>query len=410
MPRSLPQTLCSRTCLAHPQAVVVLAAGREPVALVRSLCALALQRSADGLWLAADAFGVVLVPNGPVAEVEGALASLGPSLPFPVRVTAPVPAGDWALRAGLDLAAGWAGPDGVVLTTLAGAVPEARWLAEATAALGSPLDAVLGEVVPPGNGPDAAGRYAGLLAALAARLDPDPADPAPAHGREEAASLAIRGSALAGLGGLPIGPAGGPQSGPPGGVAGLLAALRRRDGRIRHLAGMRVEAALPPAPIEPAFAVRRRLRARQAVRQFWAAGIGVFERETPGFRRWAARLGLTAGALGTALSATRFGVAWATVAAASPALAPALRPPEALPQELHLARLLLAAARWEGKPGWQRKPEGAAERAPPAQRPGGFAPGGANPGDDSPGDDSPGGSCMLRKPGGGWNRDGSCGP
>jgi hypothetical protein len=356
--------------------------------LVRCLCALALQRSADGLWLAPGAFGAVVVPNGPVAAVEGALRSLGPSLPFAVRVTPPVPAGNWALRAGMDMAARWVGEDGVVLTTLAEAVPEPRWLSHAVAALAGPADVVLGEVVPPGSGPDAAARHAALLAALAARLDPEPGDPAPAHGQEEAASFAIRAAALARMGGLPVGPN--------GGIAGLLAALRRQDGRIAHIAGMRVEAELPPAPLEPVLACRRRLLARRAVRAFWTAGIGVFERETPEFRRWAARLGIPAGALGAALAAPHFGAAWARVAAESPALAPrAPLRPEALPRQTRLARLLLALARL--RDGAAPMPEGAAA---PAQRPGGLPPGSENPG----------GSCMLWNPGGAWNRAGSCGP
>ncbi len=382
MPESLPQTAACQTARSRPQAVIALPAGREPAPLLRSLCALALQRSMDRLWLAPDAFGVVLVPNGPVETVEGVLASLGPALPYAVRITAPVPAGDWALRAGLDAALRWAGSAGVVLSTTAGAVPEAGWVAQALAALaGDQLDAALGEVVPPGRGPDAAGRHAGLLAALAARLDPDPADPSPAHGQESAASLALRGAALRALGGLPVGPA--------GGVAGLLAGLRRQDGRVRHLAGMRVEATLPPAPVEPARAVWRRLRARRAVREFWTQGTGVFERETPEFRRWAARLGLPAGSLGAALSVPCFGQAWTRVVAESPALAaPAPLPPTALPREIAAAHALLALARLRRSPA-----------VAPPQRPGDFAPG-------SP---RPEGMGTVRKPAGAWKRAGSCG-
>lgn len=355
-PRSLPPASSglpaglhrAPTDMTPPPAVVVLGAGQDPVALLRGLCALAVQRSTEGLFLAPGAFGVVLVPNGPAAMVEGALASLGGSCPFPVQVTPPVPAGDWALRAGLDAALRWAGPDAVLLTTEAGAVPEAGWVAQAVAALtvapaaGERTDAVLGQVVPPAaagpGGDDAAARYAAALAALAALLDPEPANPAPAHGQAATASFAIRGAVLGALGGLPVGPQ--------GGLAGLLAALRRRDGQVRHLDGMRVEASLPPQAIEPAMAAWRRLRARRAVRGFWLAGTGVFTRETREFGRWAARLGIPAGALGAALSARRFGEAWAAVTAASPVLAaPPWLPPSALPREFRRARLLLLAAR-----------------------------------------------------------------
>ncbi|TCZ55274.1 hypothetical protein [Roseicella aquatilis] len=335
MPFLLSQRAASQRTNTRPRAVVVLGAGQRPAALLRCLCALGLQRSAEGLFLAPGAFGVVLVPNGPPAAVTGVLAGLGPALPFAVRLTPPVPAGDWSLRAGLDAALRWAAPDGLLLTTEAEAVPEARWLAHA---LASPAEAMLGEVVRPGAGSDAAARHAALLAALAARIDPEPGEPAPAHGQEAAASFAIRAAVLRRLEGFPVGPE--------GGLAGLLAALRQRDGRVRHVPGMRVEAEAAPRPIEPALAARRRLRARRAVREFWTAGTGVFERETVAFRHWAARLGLPAGALGAALATPHFGAAWAAVEAASPALAARrLLPPAALPGQIRTLRLLLALTR-----------------------------------------------------------------
>ena len=337
---------------ARPQAVVVLAAGRDPVALLRGLCALAVQRSTEGLFLAPGAFGVVLVPNGPAAAVDGALDSLGPSLPFPVLVTPPVPAGDWALRAGLDAALRWAGPDGVLLTTEAGAVPEAGWVARAVAALAEPA-ARRGARPGGAAGRDRGGRRCRIRRGRALCRGAGGAGRAarPRPGRSRPSAWPGGGGQLrhpqrraSDLGGLPIGPE--------GGLAGLLAALRRRDGTVRHLDGMQVEASLPPQAIEPALAAWRRLRARRAVRGFWTSGIGVFERETAEFRRWAARLGLSSGALGAALSARRFGEAWAAVAAASPVLAarPWL-PHSALPRELLRARLLLAAARVVARPG-----------------------------------------------------------
>lgn len=379
--RWLPQTIRLRPAAARPRAAVAILAGPDPAPLVRCLGALALQRSAEGLWLARGAFGAVIQPTGPAAALEAALRGIGPALPFPLRVlAAPAPPGEaWALRAALEAAQDWAG-GGAVLATSAEAVPEARWVAHAHAALAGGAALALGEVMPPGGGQDPAGRYAGLLARLAARLDPDPAEPHPAHGQDQALSFGIAGPALRSLGGLP--------AGLDGGFAGLLAVLRRRDARIRHVAGMRVEAALPPAPVEPAIAAWRRLRARRRVREFWAAGIGVHAAETPEFRRLAARLGLPAGALGRALATPAFGAAWAAVEATSPALAAhPLLPPAALPREMRRARLLLAAA-------------GLGRSAAPAQRPGGLPPGGT----------SPGGSCRLRYPAGGSNRAGSCGP
>jgi hypothetical protein len=393
MSRSLPLTIASATARVRPQAVVAIQAGAEPARLVRCLCALALQRSREGLWLAPDAFGVVIAPTGPATPLRQALQGLEPALPFPIRMLPPAPDGappaHWALRAAMTAAGDWLGGDGPVLATTAEAVPEARWVAHGVAALAGGAELALGEVVMPGRGPDAAARYAGLLAALAARLDPE--EPAAAHGQEAAASFAIRAGLLARLGGLPAGPA--------GGLPGLLTALRRQDASIRHLPGLRVEAELPAGPIPPALAVRRRLLARRALRQFWAEGIGSLAAETPAFRRWAARLGVPAGALGTALAATRFGAAWEAVEALSPALALPLLPPAALPREMLAARLLLAAARLGGTRPLTAPPLPAPAGAP-VQRAGGLAMGGGDPV----------GACRLRYPAGGWNRAGSWGP
>ncbi|RAI57155.1 hypothetical protein [Roseicella frigidaeris] len=335
MPFLLPQLAATSSTATRPRAVVALAAGQQPALLVRCLCALALQRSRNGLWLAPGAFGAVVVPEGPVAPLQAALQPLGPSLPF-LLTLAPPAATHAALREALARAAAWVAPEGPVLTTLAAAVPEPHWLERAMAGLADGADAVFGEAVAPAAGPDPAARYAGLLAALAARLDPDPADPHPAHGQETVASFALRAGLLARPEGLLPGPEGFP---------GLLAALRRQDGRLRHVAGMRVEAELSPGPVEPVLAWRRRLLARRALRAFWEQGIGLVAAETPGFRGWARRLGLPAGALGSLLAAPRFGAAWAAVEAASPVLSAARPlPPETLPRQMRLARLLLTLA------------------------------------------------------------------
>ena len=346
MPFLLPQLAATSSTATRPRAVVALAAGTQPAALARCLCALSLQRSGNGLWLAPGAFGAVVVPDGPVAPMREVLQGLGPSLPFLVSLAPPVAARDAALRSALAQAAEWAGPEMPVLTTLAEAIPEPHWLERAMAGLASGADAVFGEAVPPPGTPDLAARYAALLAALAARLDPDPADPAPPHGQETAASFAIRAGLLARIGGMPPGAAG---------FAGLPAALRRQDARLRHVEGMRVEAELPSAPIEPVLAWRRRVQARRALRGFWRKGTGLVAAETAAFRRWAVRLGLPAGALGNALATPHFGEAWAAVEAASPVLAAVPRlPPAALPRQIRLARLLL------GLTPRQPQPEGTA--------------------------------------------------
>ncbi|MDO9709851.1 hypothetical protein [Paracraurococcus lichenis] len=334
MPPTLPRLAALRTVAIRPRAVVVVLAGPDPVLLVRCLGALALQRSGAGLWLAPEAFGVVVAPDGAAGPLSRALERLAPALPFRLRLMPEAAAPGWALRAAMEEASAWLGGEGPILVTEARAVPEPRWVARAFTALAGEADLVLGEVVPPGARPDAASRHAALLARLGARLDPDPIEPAP----RPALNFGIRAGLLAAVGGLP--------AGTEGGLPGLLAALRRRDARIRRAPGLKVEAALPPALVEPAFAVWRRLRARRALRQFWTAGTGAHAPETPAFRRWAARLGLPAGALGRALAAPSFGLAWAAVAAASPVLAARRSlPPAALRRDILLARLLLALPR-----------------------------------------------------------------
>ncbi|MEN0076510.1 MAG: hypothetical protein AAGC69_19145, partial [Paracraurococcus sp.] len=257
MPFLLPQLAATSSTATRPRAVVALAAGTQPAALARCLCALSLQRSGNGLWLAPGAFGAVVVPNGPVAPVQEVLQGLGPSLPFLVSLAPPVAAPAAALRSALARAADWAGPETPVLTTLPEAIPEPHWLEGAIAGLAGGADAVFGEAAPPPGTPDPAARYAALLAALAARLDPDPADPAPPHGQETAASFALRAGLLARIGGMP--PDMLPDM-PPGasGFAGLPAALRRQDAPHRQVDGLRVEAELPPAPHEPVHSSRRR--------------------------------------------------------------------------------------------------------------------------------------------------------
>ncbi|TDG03507.1 hypothetical protein E2C05_32355, partial [Paracraurococcus ruber] len=109
--------------LRRPQAVAVVLAEADPALLVRCLGALALQRTREGLYLAPEAFGVVLAPLAGAGPVRRALQVLGPTLPFTVRLMPPAAAEAWALRAALAAAGDWLGGRGAVLLTGTRAVP-----------------------------------------------------------------------------------------------------------------------------------------------------------------------------------------------------------------------------------------------------------------------------------------------
>ncbi|MBV1800120.1 hypothetical protein [Siccirubricoccus sp. G192] len=345
-PAQLPaplQAVVAPSSLAVPRAVVAIPVGGAAAGLGHCLSALAGQRGAAGLRLAPGAFGVLLLLEPGQGQPDG----LARGLPFPLRVLeAPPAAPSWAWRQAMAAAAGWLGPDTpgtVVLTTEAAAAPAPDWLAANLAAIAAGADAVAGRVLAAAPAGPAA-RYAALLDALAARLDPDPDDPWPRHGLESGASLALTRDALLAAGGLPA-------AGAEDGVAALLGALRQRDRRIRHAPEVVVRAApgpLPGAPPEPLAAARRRLAARAALRRLWRDGVGSVAPETPALWHWARRLRLPAGMLAGLLGARHFGAAWAAVEAASPALARRALPPGALPRQILAARLLLAGLRLAG--------------------------------------------------------------
>lgn len=299
-----------------PPRLAVAVSGRL-AGMPAGLRALLRQATPEGLALAPGSYGVVLAPQDRPEEALALAAHLAQRLPFPLRVALPAqPAGPgaagWAWRRGMLAAADWVGPAGMVVATEAAAVPEPGWLAAHVAALGAGAEAVAGRHRPAAP-PNPASRYAAALEEIAARLDPDPDDPWPRHGEELSANLAVRAGVLAG--GVPA-----------SGGAGLLAALRLRDARIRHAPDALV--ALPdagPGPVPEQFAAaHRRIRARAALRRLWRDGVGVGVPESAALRQLARSLGLPAGEVARHLGARHFGAAWAAVEAASGVLAPRL--------------------------------------------------------------------------------------
>lgn len=329
-----------------PPRLVILVAGAA-AAMPACLQGLLRQHGPLGLRLDAAELGVVLAPDTSPAAPAAFLASLAARLPFPLRLAPPgMPGADaagWAWHAGLTAARDWCGPRGVILTLEATAVPEPGWaaaLAEAIAAGATVATAT----ARPSPGP--LGDYAALLAAIAARLDPE-AGPEPL-----ASSLAFTAASLAG----PI---------PAGGSAALLRALEGREAAIHAVPAARIGPPMAPAPerLGPAC---RRLLARAALRRLWQDGVGQVQPETPALWSLARRCGLPAGEVARLLGARNFGAAWAGLEAACPALRPLPLAPGALRAETRRARLLLAWLRlWPqraGRPG-----------AAPGAAPGGVA-------------------------------------
>ena len=245
-----------------------------------------------------------------------------------------------ARQRAMAAAADIAGPDGVLLTTDADGQVDPDWLAATLAALADGADAVAGWVelhpidwgrIPARLHEDDAREcaYDALCDALHARLDPDPADPAPRHTQNSGASIAVTAAAYARCGGVPAIPSGEDRA--------LIAALRRVDAGVRHAPEVHVTVSgrtegrskggmadtirrrltQPDAFIddrlEPALACAHRARCRAAVRR-------AYDDPAPGLGALAGMVKLNPALLAGYLAAPFFGLAWEAVEQASPAL------------------------------------------------------------------------------------------
>lgn len=283
------------------------------------------QQLAEGMRPAEGGFGVLLLPEDRPAPRE----DMPEALPFPLRRLQPegAPAG-WRWREGMRHAADWVGPEGGVLLADAAARPQPGWLAAHAAGLAAGAEVVAGRLRPVGSR-DAARDHAGVLARIAARLDPRDEMSWPGLDAEIAGNISLRAALLRGVEAA---------DGPPA----LLAGLRRRDTRISRATEAMVAGPGAAPRLERLGAFRRRMQAKAALRWLWEDGIGTALPESAALRRLAGRLGMPAGALAALLRARHFGAAWAAVEEASPRLGFEPMPPEALASEHLRARLLLA--------------------------------------------------------------------
>ncbi len=279
-----------------------------------------------------------------------------------------------ARQLAMAAAAEIAGPRGVLLTTDADGQVDPDWLAATLAAIADGADAVAGWVelhpiewgqIPAKLHEDDAREcaYDALCDELHARLDPDPADPAPRHTQNSGASIAVTAAAYASCGGVPAIPSGEDRA--------LIAALRRVDARVRHAPEVHVTVSgrtegrskggmadtirrrltqpdeLIDDRLEPADACAHRARCRAALRVAYdgaAADLGPLAR----------MLGVEPVLLAGCLSAPFFGIAWETVELAAPTL---------VRQRVSVADLAAQTAAAEAMLATLRSPAGQAGRS-----------------------------------------------
>lgn len=266
----------------------------------------------------------------------------------------------WARRLALDVAASWASPDGILMTTDADSRVAPDWAGANLELLADGAHLVCGRIAPDAaeaallptrNAPSdkLESIYTELSIELDARLDPRPHNPWPHHGRASGASLAIRVADYRAIGGMPPLPCSEDRA--------FAALVERHDMCVRHSdaplvtvscrlqgrasGGMADAIAARIADADsfadqrllPAATTERRAMLRCAMRTAWAAKGNVHQ------------LLREAGLSARDSHATTFGAFWAEVEASTRTLsAPRMRPSD-LARELPALRQLVARAR-----------------------------------------------------------------
>lgn len=320
---------------------------------------------------------IVLLLNNCGDGTEALVDRLRPHLGVPVTmVTRRFPPGmahaGSARSDAMALAAGIAGPDGIVATTDADGIVDPDWIARTLAAFALGADVVCGRAVidpveallisPALHADDAREvGYGTLLDEIHARVDPDRFDPLPRHAEHSGASIATYVAAYELAGGMaPL---------PSGEDRGFLKALRAVDARIRHAPDVCVtvsgrmqgravggmadtmarrmiqQDALLDADLEPALDCLRRASLRARTRALWAQRSN----NSPSWREQVGMLAKDAGLpedlLLSWMQADHCGKAWNRIEAESPALARAPVARQALDRQVAIAGRILASLR-----------------------------------------------------------------
>jgi hypothetical protein len=325
------------------------------------LCALARQtRQADA---------VLLLANNCIDGTTAIAQALSIRLPYPLHVRAHTFApscasAGHARRIAMRAAAELAGQDGILLTTDADTVVAPDWIERNLLSLAAGADLVCGRVT---VDPAEAARIPSHLHAddaleceliklqdqIAARLDPDPADPWPRHAEAAGASLAVTVPAFERAGGIPAIRLGEDRA--------FVQALARMDARIRHdptitvTVSGRIHGRAPggmadtirrrmcrqdeftDSSLEPAVDAYRRIDFRRRVRLAWRGQLS----DRLSSSELAADLGIPGAKFRGMLNHRFFGAAWAEIEANSPFLVRRRVRFTDLPQQIAYAKQLL---------------------------------------------------------------------
>jgi glycosyltransferase involved in cell wall biosynthesis len=345
--------------------VVAVPAKDEAERLPACLDALTRQRGAHG-------HTVLILVNNSSDDSANLVRRFAAASPVPVRVEdvtlheGEATAGG-ARRVAMHKAAALAGDGGIILTTDADGCVAPDWLSANLRSIAAGADAVAGravidpaeEALIPQALRDADARecgYAALLDELAARIDPDPADPWPRHDEHSGASIAVTVDAFSRAGGIPAMPTGEDRA--------FFRQLQRIDARVRHAPEVQVvvsgriegRAAGGMADtirrrlvcpdvflddrLEPALDAALRCRLRRRARLLWADAA----RTQAAADALANALRLPRLLVRTSLAGGPFGAAWNDLESESPRLRRRRRvAAAAVLHETWIARNLLAA-------------------------------------------------------------------
>jgi hypothetical protein len=321
---------------------------------------------------------VVLLANNCTDSTVASARLLSASLPYQLHIrncTFPPTAASAgvARRIAAQIAAELAGRGGVLLTTDADSIVAASWMERNLQALAAGADLVCGRValdpteaalIPSHLHEDDTREceLIELLDLLAARFDPDPADPWPRHTEVAGASLAVTVAAFDRVGGIPALASGEDRA--------FVAALASIDARICHdsiitvtVSGRRVGRApggmadtirrrmmqqdeFTDCNVEPAIDAYRRIDFRRRVRRTWRQAR---EMLTPPMEL-AVDLGMPALLLQQMLRCRFFGRTWARIQLASPFLVRRRVRFAELPRQIADARQLLEMRREAAAP------------------------------------------------------------
>ena len=349
-----------------PSVVVAIPVKNEAQRITACLASLAEQIEIEF----GDIAVLLLLNNTRDGTVE-AVRELGALLPYALQMRSvelpePYANAGWARRLGMEAAADWVAPGGLILTTDADTVMDIDWIAANRREIGKGVDAVAGYVMADPMElmelpPEILERgrleweYQQLAAELVARADPDPCDPWPRHNQNCGASAAITADAYRSIGGLPPLPVGEDRA--------LFESLRRIDGKIRHSLDVQVVTSArtdgralgglsdairlrgePDHPcdemLEVAVVALRRALWRADLRRFWTEPRCDIDPAV-----WSERLRVPERVLPQALERRPFGEAWVELEAASPRLTRELVTGAGLKREIRRMRRFVEFAR-----------------------------------------------------------------